>query len=74
MDDFSQLNVVNMYGFQQSPRNYIAPGKRSMSSMSPTVVTDADTEELELLVGSAGANTDQLKCVLAGTGENEFYE
>ena len=58
MDDFSQPNVVNMYGFQPSPRNYIAPGKRPMSSMSPTVVTDADTGELELLVGSAGVNTE----------------
>lgn len=60
MDDFSQPNVVNMYGFQPSPRNYIAPGKRPMSSMSPTIVTDAETGDLELLTGSAGANASCL--------------
>ncbi|KQW39915.1 gamma-glutamyltranspeptidase [Rhizobacter sp. Root404] len=40
MDDFtSKIGVPNLYGLVQGEANAIAPGKRPLSSMSPTIVT-----------------------------------
>ncbi|MBR0800294.1 gamma-glutamyltransferase [Bradyrhizobium jicamae] len=40
MDDFtSKVGVPNLYGLVQGQANSIAPGKRPLSSMSPTIVT-----------------------------------
>ena len=39
MDDFtSKIGVPNLYGLVQGEANAIAPGKRPLSSMSPTIV------------------------------------
>lgn len=40
MDDFtSKVGVPNLYGLVQGEANSIAPGKRPLSSMSPTIMT-----------------------------------
>ncbi len=40
MDDFtSKIGVPNLYGLVQGEANAIAPGKRPLSSMSPTIIT-----------------------------------
>lgn len=40
MDDFTaKLGVPNLYGLVQGEANAIVPGKRPLSSMSPTIVT-----------------------------------
>ena len=54
MDDFaSQPGVPNVFGLVGSEANAIAPGKRPLSSMSPTIVVD-DEGVLGVLGGSGG--------------------
>ena len=53
MDDFSiKPGYPNMYGLVGSHANAIEPGKRMLSSMTPTIVTRNDT--LLLVLGSPG--------------------
>jgi gamma-glutamyltranspeptidase/glutathione hydrolase len=57
MDDFSlQPGVANAFGLVGAEANAVAPGKRPLSSMSPTVVIDGDlaTGRPVLTVGAAG--------------------
>jgi len=56
MDDFSQPNQSNVYGLAPSPSNFIQPGKRPQSSMSPTIVIDRKTGDVKLVVGAAGGS------------------
>lgn len=43
MDDFTvKIGVPNIYGLVQGEANAIAPGKRPLSSMSPTILTRND--------------------------------
>ncbi|WP_027545582.1 gamma-glutamyltransferase [Bradyrhizobium sp. WSM2254] len=55
MDDFTaKVGVPNLYGLVQGEANAIAPGKRPLSSMSPTIVTkDGKTV---MVVGTPGGS------------------
>lgn len=55
MDDFSTPGTINSYGLRASPANYIVPGKRPLSSMCPTVVTDRHGD-VRIIAGSAGGS------------------
>ncbi len=53
MDDFaSKMGVPNMFGLIQGPANAIAPGKRPLSSMTPTIVLEDG--KLRFVLGSPG--------------------
>ncbi|HNY45583.1 MAG TPA: gamma-glutamyltransferase, partial [Casimicrobium sp.] len=55
MDDFTvKIGVPNIYGLVQGQANSIAPGKRPLSSMSPTIVTK-DGKPV-LVVGTPGGS------------------
>lgn len=57
MDDFSvQPGVPNLFGLVGAESNSIAPHKRPLSSMSPTVVRDAQGQ-VHLVVGASGGPT-----------------
>jgi gamma-glutamyltranspeptidase/glutathione hydrolase len=54
MDDFAaQPGKPNQFGLVQGEANAIAPGKRMLSAMSPTIVVDTTGQPL-LVVGAAG--------------------
>ncbi len=56
MDDFtSKPGVPNLYGLVQGEANAIAPGKRPLSSMSPSIVLKEG--KVTMLTGSPGGST-----------------
>lgn len=56
MDDFSaKVGVPNKFGVVGSDRNSIAPGKRMLSSMSPTILLREG--EPALVIGASGGST-----------------
>jgi gamma-glutamyltranspeptidase/glutathione hydrolase len=53
MDDFTvKLGTPNFYGLIQGPANAIAPGKRPLSAMTPTIVLE--NGKLRYVLGSPG--------------------
>ncbi|MEA2735049.1 MAG: gamma-glutamyltranspeptidase / glutathione hydrolase, partial [Humisphaera sp.] len=66
MDDFSiQPGTPNAFKLIGSDANAIAPGKRPLSSMSPTIVLDEKAKPI-MTLGAAGGPTiiTQVLCVL----------
>ena len=57
MDDFTaRPGAPNQFGLMQGEKNAIEPGKRMLSSMSPTILLDANGR-IKLVTGSPGGPT-----------------
>ncbi|MCJ1367638.1 hypothetical protein MMC16_006772 [Acarospora aff. strigata] len=56
MNDFSIPGTSNAFGYIPSPSNYVRPGKRPLSSISPTIVEHASNHTLSIVVGAAGGS------------------
>lgn len=56
MNDFSIPGSSNSFGYRPSPANYIRPGKRPLSSISPTIVEHLSNNSLYFVVGAAGGS------------------
>ncbi|CAI6090181.1 hypothetical protein V2G26_006296 [Clonostachys chloroleuca] len=55
MNDFSIPGVDNAFGYIPSPANYVRPGKRPLSSISP-IISEHPDGRLHLAVGAAGGS------------------
>jgi gamma-glutamyltranspeptidase/glutathione hydrolase len=56
MNDFSIPGTTNAFGFIASPDNYIAGGKRPLSSISPTIVEFIENGTFYFATGAAGGS------------------
>lgn len=56
MNDFSIPGSSNAFGYVPSPANYIRPGKRPLSSMSPAIVDFAGNGSFYYAIGAAGGS------------------
>ncbi|KEY64224.1 hypothetical protein S7711_03510 [Stachybotrys chartarum IBT 7711] len=55
MNDFSIPGVTNAFGYAPNPANFVRPGKRPLSSISP-VIAETPEGELYFVVGAAGGS------------------
>lgn len=56
MNDFSIPGVPNQFGFQPAAANYIRPGKRPLSSVTPVIAARLHGGGLYAAVGAAGGS------------------
>lgn len=69
MDDFSTPGLVNSYGVDPSSTNFIQPGKRPMSSMSPVIFTNKTSGEVHFIAGASGGTR-----ITTGTALASMYK
>ncbi|KAG5896978.1 hypothetical protein JTB14_018493 [Gonioctena quinquepunctata] len=55
MNDFSFPHFMNYYGLAGSPNNKMEPGKRPLSSMAPSILTD-NYGDVKMVIGAAGGS------------------
>jgi gamma-glutamyltranspeptidase / glutathione hydrolase len=67
MDDFSIPGSSNAFGYVPSPSNYIRPGKRPLSSISPAIVEFPDGT-LYYVIGASGGSR-----IITSTIQNLIY-
>ncbi|KAL5400783.1 hypothetical protein PMIN03_012087 [Paraphaeosphaeria minitans] len=69
MNDFSIPNVTNAFGYAPSPANFIRPGKRPLSSISPVIVEHRNAPSLAsalyIAIGAAGGSR-----IITATAQN----
>lgn len=70
MDDFSSPDFVNYFGLPGSPNNAIWPGKRALSSMTPTIITDKNGD-VKIVIGASGGT--KITTVLAQVIMRTFW-
>ncbi|EFO83903.1 hypothetical protein CRE_14851 [Caenorhabditis remanei] len=56
MDDFSTPGLKNSFGYAPSETNFIQPGKRPMSSMSPMIIYNKNENRVEMVAGASGGS------------------
>ncbi len=53
MDDFSSPGMVNEFGLNPAPVNFIQPGKRPQSSSAPVIIVD-EHGDVDIVLGASG--------------------
>ena len=68
MNDFSIDGTKNFYTLPSTPGNYILPGKRALSSMAPSIITDRNGE-VKMVCGASGGSK-----IISGIAQVSFYQ
>nr|CDS30207.1 gamma-glutamyl transpeptidase [Hymenolepis microstoma] len=56
MDDFSTPDSPNAFGLPPSPKHFIKPGARPISSMAPIIIAEASNGTPRVIIGAAGGS------------------
>lgn len=56
MNDFGTPGTTDKFGLPAAPANFIRPGKRPLSSISPVIVEHADNHSAYLVLSVAGGS------------------
>lgn len=58
MDDFSYPDERsrNYFGLLETATNILEPGKRPLSSMSPLILINKNTKNIQMVLGAAGGS------------------
>ncbi|PWN37052.1 gamma-glutamyltranspeptidase [Meira miltonrushii] len=56
LDDFSSPGSSNAFGYTPTEANFIRPGKRPLSSISPVIIVDLNSGKTTHALGSAGGS------------------
>ena len=68
MNDFSIPGSSNSFGYVPSPSNFIRPGKRPLSSITPVIVEHLASSALYYVIGAAGGSR-----ILTATIQNLWH-
>lgn len=67
MDDFGNPGSANLFGLKPAEANFIKPGKKPLSSMSPTMLFEAQVT-MHASDGSSSKSLGDLRMVVGGSG------
>ena len=72
MDDFSTPGLANLWGYLPAKANYIKPGKRPLSSMSPTIITNKNGDVV-MVAGASGGSRIITATALVRESPDKFF-